>query len=149
MDTYLAVASKRDWRSYAHRPVPDDVTTRILDAGRLAGSSRNKQQREFVIVSDRETLAEAVFEPRNVLGAALVVPEAQVRAPEECERRRGGGSVGRDPLPEAAWRGLASVSSGTPSARSAKVTRLHLRRRRLGRRPPPPAVRRCCGRTER
>ena len=73
MDVYLAIASKRDVREYAETAIPDEVLRRILDAGRLAGSSRNKQQREFVIVSDRETLAEAVFEPRNVLGAALVV----------------------------------------------------------------------------
>ncbi len=73
MDTYLAIASKRDVREYAPTLIPDDVVHRILDAGRLAGSSRNKQQREFVIVSERETLAEAVFEPQNVLGAALVV----------------------------------------------------------------------------
>jgi nitroreductase len=73
MDAYLAIASKRDVREYAPTPIPEDVVRRILDAGRLAGSSRNKQEREFVIVSERETLAEAVFEPQNVLGAALVV----------------------------------------------------------------------------
>ncbi len=73
MDAYLAIASKRDVREYASTPIPDDVVRRILDAGRLAGSSRNKQARAFVIVSDRESLAEAVFEPQNVLGAALVV----------------------------------------------------------------------------
>ena len=37
VDTYLAVASKRDWRSYADRPVPEDVQRRILDAGRVSG----------------------------------------------------------------------------------------------------------------
>src|SRR3989440_3225771 len=73
MDTYLAIASKRDVREYAETPIPDDVVHRILDAGRLAGSSRNRQEREFVVVSDKKTLAKAVFAPENVLGAALVV----------------------------------------------------------------------------
>jgi nitroreductase len=73
VDAYLAIASKRDVREYATTPIPDEVVHRILDAGRLAGSSRNRQQREFVVVSDREALAEAVFAPENVLGAALVV----------------------------------------------------------------------------
>ena len=73
MDTYLAIASKRDVREYASTPIPDDVVHRILDAGRLAGSSRNRQEREFVVVSDKKTLAKAVFAPENVLGAALVV----------------------------------------------------------------------------
>jgi nitroreductase len=56
-------------------PVPDDVRERILDAGRLAGSSKNRQRWEFVLVRGeaRERLAEAVYEPDNVRTAALVV----------------------------------------------------------------------------
>ena len=73
MDVHLAIASKRDVREYASTPIPDDVVQRILDAGRLAGSSANKQEREFVIVSDRDTLAQAVYVPQNILGAALVI----------------------------------------------------------------------------
>ena len=73
MDTYLAVASKRDWRRYADRPVPREVQTRILDAGRLSGSSTNKQDWEFVVVSDRDALAEVVYAPHNVQTAALAV----------------------------------------------------------------------------
>ena len=76
MDTYLAVASKRDWRSYADRPIPDDVVTRILDAGRLAGSAVNRQPWTFVVVEDaerREQLAGTVYAGDNIRGAALVV----------------------------------------------------------------------------
>ena len=40
MDAYLAVASKRDQREYAERPVPTDAVRRILDAGRIAGTPR-------------------------------------------------------------------------------------------------------------
>jgi nitroreductase len=74
MDARLAIASKRDVREYADTPVPEDVATRILDAGRLAGSSRNTQQWEFVVVEQAQAeLADAVFAPANVLGAKLVV----------------------------------------------------------------------------
>ena len=75
MDTHLAIASKRDVRDYADTPVPDDVCERILDAGRLTGSSKNRQRWEFVVVSGeaRERLAEAVYAPENVQSAALVV----------------------------------------------------------------------------
>jgi nitroreductase len=74
MDVYLAIASKRDQRDYADTPIPEEVMRRILDAGRLSGNSQNKQQWEFVVVvSAREQLAETVWEPRNVLGAQLVV----------------------------------------------------------------------------
>src|SRR5437763_15024452 len=75
MDPYLAIASKLAERAYAYTPVPEEVRERILDAGRLAGSSKNRQRWEFVLVSGgaRERLAEAVYAPDNVRGAALVV----------------------------------------------------------------------------
>ncbi len=74
MDTYLAVASKRDWRSYADRPVPEDVQRRILDAGRLSGSSQNVQPWTFVVVASaeaKERIAELVYAPDNVRIATL------------------------------------------------------------------------------
>ena len=75
MDPYLAIASKRDERAYADTPVPAEVRQRILDAGRLSGSSKNRQRWEFVVVSGgaRDRLAEAVYAPQNVASAALVV----------------------------------------------------------------------------
>lgn len=75
MDPYLAIASKRDERAYAETPVPADVRERILDAGRLSGSSKNRQCWEFVVVSGgaRERLAAAVYAPENIDSAALVV----------------------------------------------------------------------------
>lgn len=76
MDAYLAIASKRDTRAYADRPIPAEVVDRILDAGRLAGSARNRQPWRFLIVEDvalREALAGTVYEPGNIRGAALVV----------------------------------------------------------------------------
>ena len=76
MDAFLAVASKREVRRYADRPIPDDVQRRILEAGRVAGSSKNRQPWRFVVLSDREAVeraAEAVWAADNVLGAALVI----------------------------------------------------------------------------
>lgn len=76
MDTYLAVASKRDTRQYAERAVPAEVVDRLLDAGRVAGSARNRQPWSFVVVETREfveQLAQTVYVPANVTGAALVV----------------------------------------------------------------------------
>lgn len=76
MDTYLAIASRRDQRRYETDALPDEVVERILDAGRLAGSASNRQPWTFVVPETRErieALAETVFVPDNVLGAALVV----------------------------------------------------------------------------
>ena len=79
MDTFLAVASRREVRDYAGRPIPVDAVQRILEAGRISGSSRNRQPWRFLVVGDpgvRERVAEAVFAPGNVRGAALVVAVA-------------------------------------------------------------------------
>jgi nitroreductase len=74
MDAFLAIVSRREVRRYDGRPLPDDAVRRILDAGRLAGSGANRQGRRFVVVRSRvQEVAGAVYAPRNVLGAALVV----------------------------------------------------------------------------
>jgi nitroreductase len=76
VDTWLAIASRREVREYAGRPIPEDVGRTILDAGRLAGSGQNRQPWRFLLVESetaREQLAEAVFEPGNVRGAQLIV----------------------------------------------------------------------------
>lgn len=75
MDTFLAIASRREVRAYDGRPVPDEVVRRILDAGRLAGSASNRQPWRFVLASGeaQAKLADAVYEPDNVRGAPLVV----------------------------------------------------------------------------
>lgn len=74
MDAYLAITSKRELRRYADRPLPPEVVHRILEAGRLAGSSRNRQARRFVVLERvREEAAGYVFASENVRGATLVV----------------------------------------------------------------------------
>ena len=76
MDAYLAVVSRREVREYAARPLEPEVERRILDAGRLAGSAKNRQPWTFIVVRDDvaiEAVAESVFEPGNIRGAAFVV----------------------------------------------------------------------------
>ncbi len=76
MDTLLAIASRRDERRTRPDPLSEAVVGRLLDAGRLCGSSRNAQPWVFVIPEGRatiEALAAAVFVPENVLSAGLVV----------------------------------------------------------------------------
>jgi nitroreductase len=76
VDAFLALVSRREVRRYAERPVPAEVECRILEAGRLSGSSQNRQPWRFVVVEERATVervADAVWAPDNVLGATLVV----------------------------------------------------------------------------
>jgi len=75
VETFLTIASRREGRSYSDRALPDDVRRRILDAGRLAGSSKNRQPWRFYVLDDRavERVAETVYEPANLLGATFIV----------------------------------------------------------------------------
>jgi nitroreductase len=52
MDVYSTVISTRDRREYDSRPLPDEVIRRLLQAGRMAGTSSNKQQLRFIAVTD-------------------------------------------------------------------------------------------------
>jgi nitroreductase len=85
------VASKRDWRSYADRPVPEDVQRRIVDAGRLSGSSQNKQPWTFIVVESdeaKERVAETVYAGDNVRTCAFAVAIATEggKYPFDCGR---------------------------------------------------------------
>ncbi|MBV9800516.1 MAG: nitroreductase family protein [Solirubrobacterales bacterium] len=76
MDVFLAVASRREVREYLDRSLPESAVNRILEAGRVSGSSRNRQPWSFVVVDDpgvREGLADAVYVADNVRGASLVL----------------------------------------------------------------------------
>ena len=76
MDAYLAVVSKREVREYTDRPVPEDLLTKILQAGRAAGSARNTQPWLFVVLKDRQhrhDLATALMAPRNLDRCAVAI----------------------------------------------------------------------------
>lgn len=114
METWLAIASKRDVRDYADTPIPADVEHRILDAGRVSGSSRNTQRWEFVVVeSQRRELSACVYAPQNVASAQLVVA---------IVGDAGGFDVGRasQNMMLAAWdAGVASCPNGIRDAEGA------------------------------
>jgi nitroreductase len=112
VDVFTAIASKRDERRYADRPIPDEVVTRILDAGRLSGSSMNKQDWEFVVVSDRDALADAVYAPDNVRTATLVVAIV-------CPRALDTGRAAQNMMLAAWGEGVVSCPNGIADAGAA------------------------------
>jgi nitroreductase len=76
VDTQLAIASRRDEDPHGEGAVAPDVVERVLDAGRVAGSARNRQPWTFVLLDEREALerlAPAVYEPENLHNAAFAV----------------------------------------------------------------------------
>jgi nitroreductase len=86
---WTAIAHKRAIRRFAERPLDPHHLQRIVDAGRHAGSSKNTQPWDFVVVEDRETLRQlgrvgpyAGHLAGAAAGVALVTPDpATARAP--------------------------------------------------------------------
>jgi nitroreductase len=56
MDTWDAITSRRQVRSFTSDPVSNEDLKRILEAGRRSPSSRNEQRWDFVVVSDKRQL---------------------------------------------------------------------------------------------
>ncbi len=75
MDTYRAIVGKRDQRAFLPRPIPEPLLERILQAGRMTGSSKNREPNRFVVVRDRERIGKIAGLSSNArwLAAADVV----------------------------------------------------------------------------
>src|SRR3954452_24921351 len=58
METWDAVRARRNVRQYTDQPIPRDDLERILEAGRRSPSASNWQPWHFVVVTDRDQLAE-------------------------------------------------------------------------------------------
>lgn len=56
MDVFEAVRTVLAVRSYQDKPVPPESIRRIIEAGRLTGSSMNGQPWHFILVEDRDML---------------------------------------------------------------------------------------------
>jgi nitroreductase len=56
VDTYQAIISKRDTRSFTEQPIPPDIQRRIVQSGRMAGSSKNSQPCRFIIIDDKKVM---------------------------------------------------------------------------------------------
>jgi nitroreductase len=85
MNVFEAIKTLLAVRTYQDRPIPDEVVTRILEAARLTGSSRNKQLWDFVVVRNKETLktlgslaSTGPYIADAAMAIAVVVPDAPV-----------------------------------------------------------------------
>ena len=58
MDTYQTILSLRSVRQFdLSRPVDEAALQRIVQAGRMSGSSKDSQPWWFIVITERETLA--------------------------------------------------------------------------------------------
>jgi nitroreductase len=81
METWDAIRARRNVREYADRPIADEHLDQILEAGRRSPSASNWQPWDFVVVTDREQLADlstvwqgARHVARSAATVALVAP---------------------------------------------------------------------------
>ncbi len=82
METWKAIDGTRAIRKFLDKPLEPEHLSRILNAGRRAGSSKNQQNWDFIVCTDREhlrQLAEVGAFAGHLAGAAaaiaLVVPD--------------------------------------------------------------------------
>ncbi len=86
MDTYKTIIGKRDTRSFTEQAVPDETVRRIVQAGRMAGTSKNVQPCRFIIIDDaaqKEAISKcgdfAAWTPTAPLLIAIALTEAGTR----------------------------------------------------------------------
>jgi nitroreductase len=86
LSVHDAIRTKRAIRKFTADPLPDDVIQAILNAGRLAQSSKNMQAWHFIAILDKATLKSlsecgdfAGHLAGATLGVALITPDPDLR----------------------------------------------------------------------
>jgi nitroreductase len=84
VETWDAIRSRRNVRSYQERAIAPEDLDQILEAGRRTPSAGNQQAWDFVVCTDREQLAQlakvwrsAGHVARSAATIALIAPNAQ------------------------------------------------------------------------
>ncbi|MEM4495263.1 MAG: nitroreductase [Candidatus Caldarchaeum sp.] len=82
-DCLKMIYSKRETRMFLDRPVETEVINRILEAGRLAGSAKNRQPWQFILIGDKENLEKlssygqfAQHLPSAAFAIVITIPDA-------------------------------------------------------------------------
>jgi nitroreductase len=93
METYKTIVTKRDTRSFTAEPIAEDAVRRIVQAGRMAGSSKNVQPCRFVIIDDpeqKQAIAQcgdfAAWIPTSPLLVAVVLTDVGTRSEFDAGR---------------------------------------------------------------
>jgi nitroreductase len=56
LDTFTCIRTRREIRDYLDKPISDEHLLKILEAGRVAPSSKNSQPWQFVVIKNKATL---------------------------------------------------------------------------------------------
>jgi nitroreductase len=120
MDAYEAILKKRDRRHFLAWPVPDETLRRVLQAGRMAGSSKNAQPNRFVVVREPALIAQlADLSPlgRWVGTAPVVVVIVQEGRPHSFDA----GRAAQNMMVAAFAEGVGSCPAHLPEGPLAEV----------------------------
>lgn len=86
MDVSEAIKHKRAVRKFRNEPLSEEITLKILNAGRRAQSAKNMQAWHFIAIRDRETLKAlsgmgnfASHLANAALGIAIITPPPETR----------------------------------------------------------------------
>ena len=58
MNVYDAIMTRRSTRRFQQKAVPDELLTKLVQAGRFAPSGGNSQSTHFFVITDPDILAE-------------------------------------------------------------------------------------------
>jgi nitroreductase len=84
MEVFEAVRTILAIRDYDHKAMPPETVRRIVEAGRLTGSSMNRQPWHFIVVQNRDTLRKLGALAKTgpyIADAALAIVVAIQRTP--------------------------------------------------------------------
>jgi nitroreductase len=124
MQTWEAITSRRNVRSFTGRPIPAAHLDQILEAGRRSPSSQNWQPCDFILVTDRRQLHELAKVWRgaaHVAGSAATI--AVVAPPADNEFHRAQFDLGQATMAmtlAAADLGIGSCHAGVADIQLAR-----------------------------
>jgi nitroreductase len=130
METWDAIRSRRNVRTYAQQQISNEDLDRILEAGRRTPSSKNEQRWDFIVVTDRKQLQEVskVWRwARHIATSAATIAIVAPSADDEYERESIQYDLGQTTMAMM----LQAADLGIGSAHAA-VTDEDLARRILG-----------------
>jgi nitroreductase len=126
MDTWDAITSRRQVRSFTDQSIPDAALERILDGARLSPSGSNRQPWDFVVVSDpkqKKRLSAVWKGAAFTAGAANVVAMVQPLVDDEARVLMNRFDLGQAALQLTVVAADQGIGSGLAACRDQELAR--------------------------
>lgn len=83
MEVEECILSRRSVRNYQGKPVPEADVQKILKAGAMAPSSRNRQPARFIIITNKEKIQELSVKVKRALSSLGEKYEEKIKTEED------------------------------------------------------------------